>query len=100
MVFLAFFKGVGLAVAFRLPARVIKVLALTPVEGSLVDSSPGGRPKTRMAGIRIFTVKVGNGRDEAIQCLHSDEKDIRFQENKTSSINQGTLPSLFPPPIW
>jgi hypothetical protein len=53
-----------------------------------------------MAGIRIFTVKVGNGRDEAIQCLHSDEKDIRFQENKTSSINQGALPSLFPPPIW
>jgi hypothetical protein len=43
------------------------------------------------------TVKVGNGRDEAVQGLHSDKRDIRFQENEKISINQGALPGLFPP---
>jgi hypothetical protein len=85
VVFLAFFGGVGLAVTICLPARVFKVLALALVEGSLIDSSLGGWAETE------------NGRDEVVQCLHSYKRDIRFQENKTNSIDQGALPGLFPP---
>jgi hypothetical protein len=36
---LGFLLGVGLIAAFRLPARVLKALALAPAEESLVDTS-------------------------------------------------------------
>jgi hypothetical protein len=57
VVFLAFFWGAGLVVAFFLPTRVFKELALALVEGSLVGSSPGGRAKTGMARIRMSPSK-------------------------------------------
>jgi hypothetical protein len=57
MVFLAFLEGVGLADTFRLSARDFKVLALAPAEGSLIDSSPGGRAKIEMVGIGISPSK-------------------------------------------
>jgi hypothetical protein len=37
-------------------------LALALVEGSLVDSSSGGRAKTRMARIRVSPSKPGTGK--------------------------------------
>jgi hypothetical protein len=43
-------------VAFRLPARVFRALALAPTEGSLVHLSLGGRAK-----IRISSLKPGMG---------------------------------------
>jgi hypothetical protein len=61
MVFLAFFRGVWLAVAFHLPSRAFKVLALAPTEGSLVDSSLGGRAETGMARIEISLSNLGTG---------------------------------------
>jgi hypothetical protein len=61
VVFLAYFGGVGLTVAFRLPARVFEALALGLMEGSLADSSLGGRAETRMAGIRTSPSKPGTG---------------------------------------
>jgi hypothetical protein len=61
MGFLAFFRGVGLVVAFHLPTRVFRVLALAPVEGTLIDSSPGGRAETGIAGIRMSLWKPGTG---------------------------------------
>jgi hypothetical protein len=51
--FLAFFWGVGLAVAFCLPTWVLEASTLAPVDGSLVDSPLGDRAKTRMARIRM-----------------------------------------------
>jgi hypothetical protein len=57
--FLAFFRGVGLVVAFHLPTRVFRVL--DPVEGTHIDSSPGGRAETGMAGIRMSLWKPGTG---------------------------------------
>jgi hypothetical protein len=63
--FLAFFWGVGSAVAFYLPARVFEALALALalalVEGSLTDSSPRGRVKIRMTGIRMSPLMLGIG---------------------------------------
>jgi hypothetical protein len=38
---LAFFWGVGMTAAFRLPARVSDALALAPADGSLADSPLG-----------------------------------------------------------
>jgi hypothetical protein len=46
---------------------------------------------------QVIAVKAGNGRDEAVKGLHSDKRDVRFQENMASSIDQGALPGLFPP---
>jgi hypothetical protein len=43
-------------VAFRLPARVFRALALAPTEGSLVHLSLGGRAK-----IGISSLKPGMG---------------------------------------
>jgi hypothetical protein len=59
MVFLALFWGVRLALAFCLPAQVFRALAPTLAEGSLVDSSPGGRAEIRIAEIGISTSKLG-----------------------------------------
>jgi hypothetical protein len=47
--------------AFRLPARVFRALALALAEGSPVDLSPGGQAKTGIAGIRISPSKPGMG---------------------------------------
>jgi hypothetical protein len=44
-----------------------------------------------------MTIEAGNERDEVVQGMHSNKRDVRFQENKTSSIDQGALPGLFPP---
>jgi hypothetical protein len=44
-----------------LPARVLGVLTLAPVEGSLSASPPGGWAETRMAGIGISPSKSGMG---------------------------------------
>jgi hypothetical protein len=74
MVFLALFWGVGLAVAFRLPARVFKVMALAPTEGSLIDSSPGVQAKTGMAWIGISLLKPGMGEMKlSIVCIQTKE---------------------------
>jgi hypothetical protein len=59
--FLAFFYGVGLAVAFHLAARVFQALALALTEGSLTDSSPGDRVKIGMVGIGMSPSKLGMG---------------------------------------
>jgi hypothetical protein len=58
---LAFFKGIRLVVAFCLSARVFKVITLASTDGSLIGSSPGGRFKIGMAGIRISPSKPGMG---------------------------------------
>jgi hypothetical protein len=58
LTFPAFFEGVGLAVAFCLPARVLK----GPTDGSLEDSLPGGWVKTRTARINMSPSKPGMGR--------------------------------------
>jgi hypothetical protein len=75
--------------------------------GSLILISPIGFPVVLLIARRPgqnrdsqnwdITIKVGNGRGEAIQGLHSDKRDIIFQEDKTSNIDQVTLPGLFPP---
>jgi hypothetical protein len=54
--------SVPFLVAFRLPAQIFQALALALVEGSLVDSSSGGRAKTRMARIRVSPSKPGTGK--------------------------------------
>jgi hypothetical protein len=59
--FLAFLSGVGLAVAFCLPARVPNVSALALSEGSLSASAPRGWAETRMDGISISHSKPGMG---------------------------------------
>jgi hypothetical protein len=61
MVFLFFFFGVRLVVAFHLPSRVFEALALAPAEGSLAGSSPGGWAETGMARIGILPSKPGTG---------------------------------------
>jgi hypothetical protein len=57
--FPSFLLGVGLAVALCLPARGFRALAPALVEGSLVDSSLGGRVETEMAKIGISLSKLG-----------------------------------------
>jgi hypothetical protein len=59
MVFPAFFGGFGLKVTFYMPAQVFKMLALAPMEGSLIDSSPGGRAEIGIAEIGISPLKLG-----------------------------------------
>jgi hypothetical protein len=59
MVFLAFFWGVGLAVAFYLIARVFRALASALAEGLIINSSPRGQAKTRIAGTEISPSKPG-----------------------------------------
>jgi hypothetical protein len=49
--FLALFWGVGLAVAFRLLARVFDAPALDPAEGSSMASLSGGRAEMGVAKI-------------------------------------------------
>jgi hypothetical protein len=51
--FLAFFWGVRLAVAFRLPARVFEASELALTNRSLADSPPGDLAKFGMARIRM-----------------------------------------------
>jgi hypothetical protein len=48
-------------VVFRLPAQVLEVLVLAPVDGSLVTSSLGGWAETGMAGIGMSPSKPGIG---------------------------------------
>jgi hypothetical protein len=59
--FLAFFWGVGLAVAFHLPAQVFDAPALALADGSLVDSSHGDRIETRIAGKGMSPSNPGMG---------------------------------------
>jgi hypothetical protein len=59
--FLAFFEGVELAVAFHLPAQALRALAPALTEGSLIDSSSGGRAETGMVGIEMSPSKPGMG---------------------------------------
>jgi hypothetical protein len=59
MAFLAFFWGVELAVAFRIPAGVFKALVLALAEVSLIDSSPGYWVKTVMVVIGMSPSKSG-----------------------------------------
>jgi hypothetical protein len=61
MAFLVFFGGAGLAVAFYLPARVMRALASALAEGSLLDSSLGGRAKTGMVRTGMSPSKTGMG---------------------------------------
>jgi hypothetical protein len=61
--------------------------------GSLILISPIGFPVVLLIARRLgqnrdsqnwdITIEVGNGRGEAIQGLHSDKRDVRFQEDKT-----------------
>jgi hypothetical protein len=50
-----------LAVAFHLPARVMRALASALVKGSLLDSSLGGQAKTGMARTGMSPSKTGMG---------------------------------------
>jgi hypothetical protein len=60
-------------VAFRLPARVLRALALTPAEESLVDSSPGGWAKIGMAGFGMSPSKPGMGEMKLSKaCIHTE----------------------------
>jgi hypothetical protein len=59
--FFTFFRGVRLAVAFHLPARVLEALALALTDGSLVDSPPGHRAKIGIAGIGMSPSNPGMG---------------------------------------
>jgi hypothetical protein len=59
--FLAFFWGVRLEVAFRLPARVLEALAPAPADGWLGVLSPGGWVETGMARIGTWPSKPGIG---------------------------------------
>jgi hypothetical protein len=59
VVFLAFFWGVGLAVAFCLLARVFD--ALVSVEGLSMALSPGGWAVMGIAGIGMSPSKLGIG---------------------------------------
>jgi hypothetical protein len=59
--FLAFFLGVGLAVAFHLLARVLDAPALDAVEGSSMALPPGERAEMGMAEIGMSPLKLGMG---------------------------------------
>jgi hypothetical protein len=50
-----------MAVTFLLLAQVFEVLALAPVEESLMDSPLGSRAEIGMAGIRMSPSKPGRG---------------------------------------
>jgi hypothetical protein len=43
-----------------------------------VDLSPGDWVEIGMAKIRMSPVEARDGRDEVVQGLHSDKRDIRF----------------------
>jgi hypothetical protein len=86
-----------LAVAFCLPPLAFKELTLAPAEGSLVGSSPGGLVETRMTRIEMSPSKPGMGEIKLSKAYIQTKKDIRFQGNKRSYINQGALSGLFPP---
>jgi hypothetical protein len=59
-----------LAVAFRLPARVLKALTPALAEGSLEDSLPGDWVESRMARIGTSPMKPGMGeRKLFIACI-------------------------------
>jgi hypothetical protein len=59
--FLAFFLGVGLAVAFHLLARVLDAPALDAAEGSSMALPPGERAEMGMAEIGMSPLKLGMG---------------------------------------
>jgi hypothetical protein len=85
--FLVFFDGVGLAVAFRLPARVL-------------GTGFGGRVTVGLAIRRLgrdwdVTLKVGGGKNETVQSLHTNNQGIRSYGNKKWLFDQGALPSPF-----
>jgi hypothetical protein len=61
IVFLDFFWGIGLAVAFRLLAQVFDVPTLASLEGLLIASPPGGRAKMGRARIRMSPSMLGIG---------------------------------------
>jgi hypothetical protein len=73
--FLGFFRGVELAVAFHLPAQVLRALAPAPTEGSLIDSSSGGRAETGMVGIEMSPSKPAMGEMKLSKaCIQTDMK--------------------------
>jgi hypothetical protein len=80
--FLAFFGGVGLAVAFRLPAEAFKVMALAPAEGSLTDSSPGGRAETKMVRIGISSLKLRMGEMKLSNAFIQIEETEDFKKRR------------------
>jgi hypothetical protein len=43
------------------------------------------------------TIKAGEGRDIAIQSLHSNEQDLKFQEDNHIDKDKGALPGPFQP---
>jgi hypothetical protein len=59
VVFLAFFWGVGLAVAFRLLTQVFDASTLALVEGSSMASPPGGWAEMGIVGIGMSPSKPG-----------------------------------------
>jgi hypothetical protein len=93
--------------SFIMGSRVGSGFSLASLSLKDIGSSFGGRVACRFIARRSgqnrdsrdrdITVKARNRRDEAIQCLHSDKRDVRFQEHKISNINQGALLGLFPP---
>jgi hypothetical protein len=62
--FLFFFLGVGLVVAFRLPARVLEAWTLALTDGSLANSLLGDHAKIGMAGIGMSPSNLGIGEIE------------------------------------
>jgi hypothetical protein len=60
VVFLAFFEGDGLVAIFRCQHESLR-LALAPLEGPLMGSSPGDRAKTGTAGIGMSPLKLRTG---------------------------------------
>jgi hypothetical protein len=58
---LGLFRGIWVDRRFRLQARVLGVLALEPVGGSLKDSTPGSRAKIGMARIGTSPSNPGMG---------------------------------------
>jgi hypothetical protein len=61
------------------------------VGSSLGDQVKIGSPN------RDVTIEAGDGRDKAIQSLHSDEQDIRFQEDNHIDKDKGALLGPFQP---
>jgi hypothetical protein len=59
VVFLAFFYGVRVAVAFHFPTRVIDAPALARADGSLANSPLGDQAETGIARIRMSPSNPG-----------------------------------------
>jgi hypothetical protein len=85
--FLVFFDGVGLAVAFRLPARVLSTSSSRRVTVGLAIRGLGRDWDV--------TLKAGGGKNETVESLHTNNQGIRSCGNKKWLFDQGALPSPF-----